>query len=371
MSTYTDEKNEETNSIHPNGYELLDSIIDWIRIIDNDGKMIFVNRSMISGLKMDLTGLNCFKDKDKNIPRSVYNGSLPFSGILKEERKIKDRMYSIQSSPLYNSKGENSGRIEVFRDITSENNVKINLINANKNLYHNISFAKLIQSQILPVKSVETGLKIDYEYIPSNELSGDFFDVIRVDDDFTVVYICDVVGHGVGASMLTMFVQQSMRTIINERNVYKPKEVLKILNEKFKKLKLGDEKYLTMFYGLYQSRRRKFFYANAGHIGLPILIKNNKCHYLQSSGFPISPIFSDIEHKEYFINFNKGEKILLYTDGITETRNFSGELYGDERLCEVASKNSSNLLKAIINNVNKYRWGEQEDDIALLLLEAL
>lgn len=371
MSTYLDEKNEEINSIRPDSYELLDSIVDWVRVIDNEGTIVFANKSMIKSLQVDPKGMNCFHEPLKGVPKSVYNGNLPFTGIVKEERRVKNRIYSIQSSPVLDHHGEMKGRIEVFRDITGENNVKINLINANRKLYHNISFAKLIQSQILPAKSVKSGLNIDYRYIPSDELSGDFFDIIRVNDDLTAIYICDVVGHGVGASMLTMFVQQSMRSIIVEKNLCQPNEVLKDLHKKFERLQLGDEKYLTMFYGLYQKSTRKFFYSNAGHIALPLWIKKHKCHNLQATGFPIAPMFADFDYKEQSIHFNSGEKILLYTDGITETRDFQGELFGDERLCETATTAGNNLLDNIIREVNEYRWGEQEDDIALLLVEAL
>lgn len=371
MSTYIDNKSEEINSIRPDSYELLDSIVDWVRVIDNNGDIIFANKSMIKSLQIDPRGINCFVDVPEGVPKPVYNGKLPFTGIVKEERRIKNRIYSIQSSPVLDHHGAMQGRIEVFRDITSENKVKINLINTNKKLYHNISFAKMIQSQILPLKTARSGLTIDYRYIPSDELSGDFFDIIRIDEDLTAIYICDVVGHGVGASMLTMFVQQSMRSIVIEKNIIQPKEVLKILHKKFERLKLGDEKYLTMFYGLYQQSTRKFFYSNAGHIALPLLLKNHKCHNLHATGFPIAPLFSDFDYKEYSIRFNPGEKILLYTDGITETRDFQGELFGDDRLCEIAAKAGNNLLDDVIREVNEYRWGEQEDDIALLLVEAL
>ena len=369
MGTYIDEKGNLHSSICPGTYDILDSIVDWVRIIDNHGVIIFANKSMKKHLNMDPEGYNIESGELKDLPRTVNESHMPYTGVVKEEQKIKDRYYSIQSSPIMDEFGVIKGRIEVFRDITKENRIKVNLINANKKNYQNISFAKLIQSQILPVTSVETGLRIDYRYIPSGELSGDFFDVIRVDDDLTFFYICDVVGHGVGASMLTMFVQQSMRTIINEKKIYKPGEVLKALNKRFEKLKLGEEKYITMFCGVYKRSTSRIYYCNAGHMALPLKITKEGCQEIKGRGLPISPIFTENCHEEKSCEFKKDDLILLYTDGITETRNFSGDFYGGGRICGVVSENKEAILDSIIKDVSSFRWGEQEDDIALLLLQ--
>ncbi len=80
-------------------------------------------------------------------------------------------------------------------------------------------------------------------------LSGDMFDVYYINEDNIGIYICDVVGHGVTASMMTMFVRQTMRAIKDD--ILSPSTALKELHKRFVSLDLGSDKYFTIFYAIY------------------------------------------------------------------------------------------------------------------------
>src|SRR5699024_6036638 len=108
-------------------------------------------------------------------------------------------------------------------------------------------FAKKIQMSILPKKGVFGPLKIDYLYRPSEILSGDMFDIHKIDDEHIGIYISDVVGHGVSASIMTMFIRQTMESIM--KDTLSPSDAISNLHKSFLDLNLDDENYFTLFYG--------------------------------------------------------------------------------------------------------------------------
>lgn len=353
---------------------ILDAMPDWVRVIDNLGDIVYANNSMIKDIGFNPIGLNCFPDKDgiikDKIPSVVSNHHLDFADVLKEEREIDGRIFSIKSSPLYDKDKKIFGKVEVFRDITSEKRTKIDLINSNKKMFDDILFASKIQKRTLPCQGEYGGIKVNHRYISSEVLSGDTFDIIEYDEDNVIIYIADIVGHGVTASILTMFVKQTMRCITQGHTI-NPSYVLKQLTKRFGELDLDDSKYFTIFYGVYNRNTKEFVYANAGHNAIPIKYNDNGYDFVDGTGFPISYIFIDSVYKEEKIKLNTGDKILFYTDGITETKDYHGKEFGEERLLEMIKHNPEDILDKIIARVKKYGWGEQKDDIALLLVEVL
>ena len=131
------------------------------------------------------------------------------------------------------------------------------------------------------------------------------------------------------------------------------------------------DKYFTIFYAVYNAKDNYFKYANAGHNCIPIKYNSNGTELLTTKGFPIYLIFNEIYYEENEIVLNKGDKILFYTDGITEVKNIEGEEFGVDRIVDIIKNNSVSLLNKIVENVEKFRWGEQEDDFAMVLMEVL
>ena len=97
-----------------------------------------------------------------------------------------------------------------------------------------------------PVKAKYKNIAIDYLYEATETLSGDMFDIFEVEKDTYVIYIADVAGHGIAASMLTMFIRQTVRNL-NKDN-YEPELALKYISDKFLELNLQSDRYITLFY---------------------------------------------------------------------------------------------------------------------------
>ena len=352
-------------------YHVLESMADWVRVVDYNNTIIYANKAMKDSLGDDIVGKKCYQAYRKTKPCGfcISRRSIETQETIQKEEVINGKYFSIKSSPVLDNKGNAVAAVEVFRDVTRERKLELELIERNKKMSKDLLFAKRLQRRILPKKDIYNTIKIDHLYEPSEVLSGDMFDVYYIDEENIGIYICDVVGHGVTASMMTMFVRQTMRAIKDD--ILSPSIALTELHKRFVTLNLGIDKYFTIFYAVYNTKDNHFKYANAGHNCIPIKFNREELTLLKTSGFPISLIFNEIYYEENDIKLKKGDKILFYTDGITEGKNIKGIEFGMEGVVKAIKENKDNLLKSIVNNVEKFRWGEQEDDYAMVLMEVL
>lgn len=352
-------------------YHVLEGMADWVRVVDKEGIVIYANKTMKESLGESIVGMKCYRVIGKECPCTfcITERSIEKGETVQKEEVIGSKYYSVKSSPVANSKGEIFAAVEVFRDVTRERRLELELIERNKKMSKDLVFAKKIQERILPAKGEVGNVLFDYIYKPSEMLSGDMFDIFTIDDENIGIYISDVVGHGVSASMMTMFIRQTMRFIKDD--ITSPSIALSELHRRFAILSLEVDKYFTIFYGVFNSRTKQFKYVNAGHNAIPIIYRNKKVDVLECSGYPISNLFEEIEYEEKKIQIDRGDKLIFYTDGITETKNIRKEEFGIERLKNLIMKTEGDLLPAIEREIGSYSWGEQEDDLAIISMEIL
>lgn len=361
---------EKINRYGRLSYEVLDGMVDWVRVIDRKGTIIYANKSMEKALGKGIVGEKCYSVIGKGCAceRCIAYATVNTGEIVEKEEIIGDRIYSVKSSPVKDLEGNIYAAVEVFRDVTRERKLEQEIIKKNEKMSEDLSFARTIQKKILPQKGIQGPLKIDYLYFPSEMLSGDVFDIYKIDEDHMGIYISDVVGHGITASIMTMFIRQAMKSIKYE--YVEPGAAITELHKRFLDLNLDTEKYFTIFYGVLDLKDYSFKYVNGGHNCIPLLINNN-IELLEAKGYPITCLFEQIKYEEKQIKLNKGDKILFYTDGVIETRNQSGELFGIERLIEICQNNKDNLLKHIEKGVNNFKYKDLDDDFALLSIELI
>ncbi len=352
-------------------YNVLESMVDWVRLVSTDGTIVYANQSMKDALGYDIIGKKCFQSvgKDKPCAFCISKRSIKYGEVVQKEETIKGRYYSVISSPVRDDDGKIIGAVEVLRDVTRERKLEQQLVQKNTKMLQDIKFAEKIQRKILPKKGIYKTLKIDHFYQPCDMLSGDMFDVFHIDDDNIGIYICDVAGHGITSSMMTMFVRQTMRAI--KDHLKSPSKTLKELIRRFSTLELEPDKYFTIFYAVFNVKNNSLKYSNAGHNCSPIRYNSHHVELLKMRGLPISLIFNEISYDENEIILSKGDKVLFYTDGIVEVRNKDGAEFGVNRIVDIIKSNDSHILNRILENVERYRWGEQRDDYALLLVEVM
>ncbi len=348
---------------------IVDGMIDWVRVVDKNNVVLYANKKMKEDLG-DITGSKCYEifGSGKNCDYCISGETIRKGTIEKKEESICGRTYMVVSSPVQAGDGKTACAVEVFRDITNEKKLAKNINEQNKKMSNDIKFARNMQIRMLPPRGMYNGLSIDYLYESSESLSGDFFDVFKIDEKNTGVYICDVVGHGVSASLLTVFVRQSLRTIA--KGGLGLNKIMKELHKTFLSLNLDYDKYFSVFMGIYNKDTHEFEYINAGHNSEPVLLKKNKdIALLNSKGYPIANIFDDVNYDENKLNLNIGDKLFLYTDGITEARNRNNEQFGIENLLYIIKKDGDILgnLSHYLNDFCKMH----KDDYAMLMAEII
>lgn len=362
---------EEVNLCKMN-INVLESMKDWVRVIDKDGNILFMNKAMESFGNVKALEFRCSFEEDiitddAVIPHSVSLTSLLTNKSFTSEILFLGKEYSVTSSPIFNENGQAFAAVEVFRDISAEVSIRRELFNANRRMVDDIEFSKSIQKQLLPKKGFFNNIEIDYFYRPSEDLSGDMFGVDIIDDDKIAFYICDVVGHGVSASLLTMFIKQNISALLSEGYGIYPNMLLNKLKKKFSELGLSSSVYATLFYGYYSRSKNTMVYANAGHNCMPILMRQNSYEKLIATGFPISDLFLGFDYEETEVKINLGDILVFYTDGLTEITNYSGEEFGVKRFEEAVTNDSTKIIENAVKAVDSFSWGQPDDDMAILL----
>jgi len=179
--------------------------------------------------------------------------------------------------------------------------------------------AARLQRDFLPDVTKPIGnLQFATVYRPASWVSGDMFDVFRVDEDRTGFYIADVVGHGMAASLLTMFIKRAImpkRVDDSDVTVLTPSDTMKALNDMLVDQSLADCQFVTACYGLLNHRTLTLQYARGGH-PYPILITaEGAVSDLKSPGGLLG-VFKNEEFPTFETQLHPGDKLLLYTDGV-------------------------------------------------------
>lgn len=351
-------------NLNSTNFAVLNSMDDWVRIIDPFGNTIFKNDSLEKSIEKS-TNLQIYLKENIPLNLARENESIRNTTVI-EEKLIDNRYYSIKASPIfYQDKYE--GTVEVFRDITSETSMKTELFEANRSMLDDVRFVRKIQSSILPKDKKYANLNLKSIYLPTTNVSGDLYDIIKIDDDKYAFYIADVMGHGVKASILTMFVKVSISSIFEKNPNYSPSEALLKLRKKFTDLDIYTSQYFTAWLGIFDLKNHHLTFSNAGHNCPPMMVdKFGKFQYLHANGRMISNIIEPDKYNEISIPLTNDAKILFFTDGAVETENVEKKEFGLERLKNLFCKYKD--LDKIYGEIKEFSYGEQKDDITLAII---
>jgi len=233
-----------------------------------------------------------------------------------------------------------------------------------------LQLARNIQKSLLPSRIPDIpGYDISAVNIPSREVGGDYYDVIELSDHEWGIAVGDVVGKGAGAALLMASLQASLRAISGEFNVQKIME--RINNLIYKNTDM--DKYITFFYGVLDTRQNRFTYCNAGH-NYPLLVRPSGETECLSAGGIVLGMMPGMVYQSGCVSLNAGDRIVLYTDGVTEAKNKDDVEFGEERLAALVLRNaalsSDSLLESIVYDVNWFSSDlDQRDDITLVIFK--
>jgi len=186
------------------------------------------------------------------------------------------------------------------------------------NLAEQMRLAGLVQQDFLPTQLPNTDeVRWATLFLPAEWVSGDIYNIVRIDEHHIGFYVADVVGHGIPAALLTIFVKQALvmrETVESNYRIFSPAEVMKNLNMRMAAQKLSGYQFATCCYCLLNVKTLQLTYARAGH-PYPILIRpQEQPRQLEIRGSLLG-IFKESEYIQQTIQLQRGDKLLLYSDG--------------------------------------------------------
>jgi phosphoserine phosphatase RsbU/P len=245
--------------------------------------------------------------------------------------------------------------------------------------------AKLLKADLDKARELQKSILPEHEYrfyhyevfgitVPAEIVGGDFFDYLEIGDDENrlAVVIGDAASKGVSAAAEAMYIAGALRMASSfEIKIY---PLMKRMNQLVNKI-FEDDKFSSLFYGeLSDDKAGLFLYANAGH-NAPVFLRNNSEEFifLHSTG----PVLGPAPLAKYTvenINFSKGDVLLIYSDGVTESADSRFEEYGEQRLFslfkELRDKSSKEIVHGILEDVMKYtNSGMYSDDKTLVVIK--
>jgi len=237
-----------------------------------------------------------------------------------------------------------------------------------------LGMARELQLGLIPQVAEPKGrLDMAFRYIPTSWASGDLFDVVEGTDGCTNFFISDVSGHGVGAAFVTAMIKTSVQTC--SHGTASVGDLVEGVNNAISAL-LSDGMFVTAFFGSLSADATRIQYVNAGHLpGLLIRSGAAAIEHLESSSFPLG-VMDDVEYEAGEVSAAPGDRLVLYTDGIIEADDDSGEQYGMQRFEESVlacrDKSLDELVDRSLNELIKFSGKHTfEDDVNLLAVEVL
>lgn len=214
------------------------------------------------------------------------------------------------------------------------------------------------------------GFEIDGAWEPAREVGGDYFDVIRLSDSKLGICIADVVGKGVSAALLMANVQASVRAFATEG--VSSADLCRRVNSVLCST-ISTGKFVTLFYGVLDAERRILRYTNAGHLP-PILLRAGGDAEELTNGGALLGVIPDWKYDDSLAELFRGDRLILFTDGITEAAMEDGEEFGAERLIASARKHAQKpgreLKSLLVGEAKQFCASQLRDDATLIVISA-
>jgi sigma-B regulation protein RsbU (phosphoserine phosphatase) len=344
-------------------------------VVSDDLQIDYVNPAMEDTFgSLDGNSLDLLFEENTHISSIEDMLKAGIGGVLKVT--LADVIYELRCAPV-TYKEKEKFLVIILKDISMREHLFNNLDDTLKMLKKDTLIAKKIQNSILPIDDEYwNNVRLSSIYLPADDIGGDIFDITKLPDGRVLIYIADVSGHGIQASLLTMFIRENVRLIGNyaERGL---DEMARKLLEGFLALGISAEIYASILLCAYDPDAKELAVLNAGHNCYPLILRSSgRVEEVQVRGMPLSRISDGSQYEEELLGINPGDKIIMYTDGIVEEYSeaekgtFSPE--GVRRVVE-ASPNLSGekLTKKILDESAKYLKLKASDDRTIVVAEIL
>lgn len=232
-----------------------------------------------------------------------------------------------------------------------------------------IEEAREIQKGFLPkeIPQIE-GYQVAGAWQPALVVGGDYFDVLRFSPEHVGFCIADVAGKGVPAALLMSNLQATVRGFASE--TIAPSELCAMVNRSVCR-NIAPDRFVTFFYALLDARTKKMTYVNAGH-NLPIVLRRDGSSVRLGEGGDVLGFFPDGRYQQGEVLLNSGDRLILFTDGLTEARNSCDEEFGEQRLMALLGDQNGHRADTLIEDIRRavsdFCGNEFSDDATFIVL---
>ena len=249
---------------------------------------------------------------------------------------------------------------------------EISITKQNQKIQGELEVARNIQASVLPRTFPNNDIERIYAMMdPAKEVGGDFYDYFYIDDTHIAFTIADVSGKGVPAALLMMKTETLVKSLATSLR----SDTATIMERSNIALCANNDAtmFVTCWLGILDTVTGELRYTNAGH-NSPIIYTNGEVRYLKGAHSMVLGGLETVKYKEQSVKLNQGDKLILYTDGVTEAHNIKEELFGEDRLLAFATEHindaANEFIPALRQALNDFSEGkEQFDDITMLMVE--
>jgi sigma-B regulation protein RsbU (phosphoserine phosphatase) len=368
--------------------DILETLNEGVMILDDCRKILFINSCMEEMLgypASELVGLEgsyLYTDEEyKFILKQVDNrkqaGQNRFEFVIPQ--KNGNRLPVIISSRNFEDPDGLEFAVVTFTDISEQKNAEADLRHANRKLEERQSeieedllLAARVQQSLAPQSLVWGGMRVDAYFHPVRTIGGDFGLVSPLDDRHLNLLVCDVSGHGIGSALVANRIYSE--TMSQLRSGAPLTEMLRELN-RFVLQNLGTSALLfTLAAARIDIGGRRMIFAGAGHPPAMIVTPGEQPRLLESRSMVLGGLPDAVADEAALeIDLNPGDRVVLYTDGISEVFDSRGEMLGTEGVQKIVRETAllpfGDMQQALLNRVAAWREGAPTDDMSLVLLE--
>jgi len=231
--------------------------------------------------------------------------------------------------------------------------------------------ARQIQAGLLPKSLPEVrGYEIAAINQPLRFVGGDYYNVVRMDEGHTAICIADVAGKGMPAALLMSTLQAALQPLIAQK--LPPSELCHRLNRILCEL-MPVGKFISFFYGVLDSQENRLTYCNAGH-NPPLLIRADGASLELDAQGAVLGQFPEWQYRQSELEMGRGDRLLLFTDGLVEAVDANDEQFGEQNLIGVIRENSRSsahdLMDSLLRAASQHCDGHFQDDASMIVLKA-
>jgi sigma-B regulation protein RsbU (phosphoserine phosphatase) len=270
------------------------------------------------------------------------------------------------------------GRVKGLHDRLSDKTAEVQRMNRQLQLFHQrvtqeMELARRIQQSFLPQSlPVVPRARFGVHFRPCGRVGGDFYDIFRLDEHHVGFYVADAMGHGVPASLLTMFLKKGVRgkeITGNDYRLVAPNEVLGRLNHELIEQQLADNPFITMVYALFNFQQGTLHFARAGHPH-PLYLPTDGPPELWRVPGSLLGVF-ETKFTVQTCQLKPGDKVLFYTDGAETAAAFEGHPAGTSSLTACAARYRALPIAELVARLAEelFRQVELLDDFTVLGVE--